>query len=94
MKSKQVAALLALFLGFLGAHHFYLGNKNLGVIYLGISLLSAVFVMYGIGIIGIVVMAVVLLFDVVNLFAISERKFNRKYNNTLKSDNDGRKLAA
>ena len=33
-KDRVTAALLALFLGGLGAHHFYLGNTALGVIYL------------------------------------------------------------
>lgn len=33
-KSKTVAALLALLLGGIGAHHFYLGNTVLGIIYL------------------------------------------------------------
>ncbi len=33
-KSRMVAALLAFFLGGLGAHHFYLGNVALGLVYL------------------------------------------------------------
>lgn len=33
MKNKFVAALLALFLGGLGVHKFYLGNTKMGVIY-------------------------------------------------------------
>jgi TM2 domain-containing membrane protein YozV len=31
---KQTAGLLAIFLGGFGVHHFYLGNTNIGVIYL------------------------------------------------------------
>lgn len=34
MKSKTTAALLALFLGGLGVHKFYLGKTGIGVIYL------------------------------------------------------------
>ena len=33
-KSKSTAILLALFLGGLGAHHFYLGKYWLGILYL------------------------------------------------------------
>lgn len=33
-KEKIVTALLALFAGSFGAHHFYLGNKKLGIFYL------------------------------------------------------------
>ena len=33
-KNRMTAALLALFLGGLGVHHFYLGNTGLGVLYL------------------------------------------------------------
>lgn len=33
-KSKATAAILAIFLGGLGAHHFYLGKTGLGMLYL------------------------------------------------------------
>jgi len=33
-RSKTVAALLALFLGGIGAHEFYLGNTGIGILYL------------------------------------------------------------
>lgn len=33
-KDRTTAAILALFLGGLGAHHFYLGNTGRGIIYL------------------------------------------------------------
>ncbi|MBR0046573.1 MAG: TM2 domain-containing protein [Bacteroidaceae bacterium] len=34
MKNKMTAGLLAIFLGFLGVHKFYLGNNKGGLIYL------------------------------------------------------------
>lgn len=34
MKDKIIAALLALFFGIFGVHHFYLGNKTKGILYL------------------------------------------------------------
>ena len=36
-KDRTTTALLALFLGWIGAHHFYLGNTGRGVIYLVFS---------------------------------------------------------
>ena len=33
-KTRMTAALLAIFLGGLGVHKFYLGNKNMGILYL------------------------------------------------------------
>ncbi|QZY00603.1 TM2 domain-containing protein [Halobaculum rubrum] len=33
-KDKTSAALLAIFLGWIGGHHFYLGNTTRGIIYL------------------------------------------------------------
>lgn len=37
MKNKSVAIGLALILGGIGAHHFYLGNKGRGVVYFLLS---------------------------------------------------------
>jgi TM2 domain-containing membrane protein YozV len=37
-KDKMVAGVLAILLGGLGIHHFYLGNTNLGIIYLVLAL--------------------------------------------------------
>lgn len=34
MKSKTIAYLLCIFLGFLGAHKFYLNKPGMGIIYL------------------------------------------------------------
>jgi len=45
-KNKVVAGLLALFIGWLGIHKFYLGKKSAGIIMLVVSLLG--FVLLGI----------------------------------------------
>jgi TM2 domain-containing membrane protein YozV len=37
MKKKSVAIFLALFVGGIGVHHFYLGNKGRGIIYMLLS---------------------------------------------------------
>lgn len=56
-KSKVLAGLLAIFLGFLGIHNFYLGYVTKGIIQLVISLLGIFF--YGSGTIFMFIWAVV-----------------------------------
>jgi TM2 domain-containing membrane protein YozV len=65
-KSKTVAALLALFLGGLGGHHFYLGNIVLGVIYL---LFCMTFIP-----------SIVALIECIGFLCMTEEAFNVKYN--------------
>ena len=66
MKNKTVAALLALFIGGLGVHKFYLGRPFQGFIYLIFcwTFLPSIFSFIG----GII------------LLAMSEDRFNKKYN--------------
>ena len=40
MKNKTTAALFAFFLGWCGAHKFYLGHTGLGIAYLLVSVLT------------------------------------------------------
>jgi TM2 domain len=47
-KSKIVAALLAFFLGSLGIHSFYMGNKKKGLIQLGLSVVGIILIVVGI----------------------------------------------
>jgi TM2 domain-containing membrane protein YozV len=47
-KSKIVAALLAFFLGNLGIHSFYMGNKKKGLIQLGLTVLGGILLIVGI----------------------------------------------
>lgn len=66
MKNKTTAGLLALFLGGLGVHQFYLGNGGKGALYLffcftGIPLLISIF-------------------DGISLLTMSDEVFNLKYN--------------
>ena len=67
MKSKTTAAILALFLGGMGVHRFYLGQVGLGFVYL---LLCWTFIP-----------AFVAFVDMIIFFATSEDSFNAKYNN-------------
>jgi len=68
-KNKTVAGLLAFFLGTMGIHKFYLGNNKMGVVYILIS----------ITIIGLIVTAILSLYDAIKLFTMSEADFQRTY---------------
>lgn len=64
-KNKLVAALLALFLGFLGVHHFYLGSSMAGVV--------TIVACCGLG-------GFMPLIEAVMLFLMSDADFDAKYN--------------
>ncbi|HFD4007882.1 TPA: TM2 domain-containing protein [Vibrio parahaemolyticus] len=65
-KSKMSAALLALFLGGLGAHKFYLGRKGWGIAYL-LMFWTAI-------------PAMIAFIEFIILLCTSEESFNEKYN--------------
>lgn len=67
-KSKILAAVLALVLGGIGAHKFYLGNWGVGIIYI-IVLVIAPYLPIIISII-----------ESIRLFTLSEKSFDEKYN--------------
>lgn len=71
MKDKNVAGILALFLGWLGFHRFYLGQTGLGIVYL-------IFCWFPL-------MWVIALIDAISLFAMDQNKFEMKYNNPPRS---------
>lgn len=64
-KSRMAAALLAFFLGFFGAHKFYLGQIGLGIIYL---LFSWTFIP-----------AIVAFIEFILLLTMSDERFDQKY---------------
>nr|WP_207953140.1 TM2 domain-containing protein [Paenibacillus agricola] len=64
-KSKTTAGILAILLGSLGVHHFYLENIGLGIVYL-------LFCWTGIP-------GIIALIEGVIYLASSEQSFNRKY---------------
>jgi TM2 domain-containing membrane protein YozV len=66
MKDKTTAALLALFLGGVGVHRFYLRQPGLGVIYI---FLAFIFISWILGII-----------DAIALLAMDQAEFDRRYN--------------
>ena len=72
MRDKNVAGMLAIFLGVFGAHRFYLGQKGLGILYL---FLGFIWMNSGTWLI-LLLMAI----DAISLFAMGEEEFDDKYN--------------
>ncbi|HET6583594.1 MAG TPA: TM2 domain-containing protein, partial [Nannocystaceae bacterium] len=66
MKDKNTAAILALFMGGIGVHKFYLGRIGAGIIYLVFSLTF--------------IPAVLGLIDFFVLALMDHDEFNRRYN--------------
>jgi TM2 domain-containing membrane protein YozV len=66
MKSKTAAALLAFFLGGIGAHKFYLGQTGAGIVYL---LFCWTFIP-----------ALIAFFEFIGFLVMSEANFNARYN--------------
>jgi TM2 domain-containing membrane protein YozV len=64
-RKKSVAAgvLLALFLGGIGAHKFYLGEVGAGVAYIMANLISWMLVFVYIGVLGLIALSVLILID-------------------------------
>ena len=73
MKNKVVAALLALFLGSIGIHKFYLGQNVAGVIYL---IFSWTFIP-----------GIIAFFEFIGLLLMSDDVFNVKYNRLTPGNN-------
>jgi len=67
-KNKVVAALLALFLGGFGVHHFYLGSTMAGVICIAATWLTCGF--------GVILPFI----EFIMLLIMSEADFDKKYN--------------
>jgi len=66
MKDRNVAGILALFLGWAGIHRFYLGQIGLGIFYIFLMMTGISFI------IGLI--------DAVAFFLMDEEQFDRKYN--------------
>jgi TM2 domain-containing membrane protein YozV len=66
MKNKTTAALLAFFLGGLGAHKFYLGQTGVGIAYLIFCWTC--------------IPAIIAFFEFIFLLVMSDIDFNAKYN--------------
>lgn len=80
MKDKIVAGLLAILLGLLGIHWFYLNKSSKGVTYLLVTILGSLFSVFIIGFIPIFVIGVLSLIDGIQLLTMDDVKFNEIYN--------------
>ncbi|MEL7121699.1 MAG: NINE protein [Bacteroidota bacterium] len=69
MRDKNIAGVLALFLGWTGVHRFYLGQVGLGILY-------AILLFTGVS-------AVLGLIDAIVFFSMDDQAFNEKYNKSL-----------
>lgn len=78
-KSNIVAGLLALFLGPLGIHKFYLGYTREGTILLVATLISWMLVIILIGFIGIIVTGIISLVEAVIYLTTPQDKFTATY---------------
>ena len=67
MRNKNVAAILALFLGAFGIHRFYLGQIGRGILYMMFFWL-------------VPVMFIISIVDMISLFAMDQEDFDAKYN--------------
>lgn len=74
-KSKVTAGILAILLGHLGIHKFYLGYTSAGLIMLGISLVS-IFLTGGI---GNAVIAIIALVEGILYLTKSDEEFQQTY---------------
>lgn len=72
-KSKVVAGLLAIFLGSLGIHKFYLGYTQAAIIMLVVSLVGAIIV------VGPIVMAIIALIEGILYLTKSDQEFYQIY---------------
>lgn len=70
-KSRGIAALLAIFLGSLGIHYFYMGKNTAGIVYLLITLLSCGLGGAIIGILGLI--------QGIIMFGMTNQAWRQKY---------------
>ena len=78
-KNPIVAGLLALFLGGLGVHKFYLGYKNEGIILLVGTIVSWVLTFVLIGILPLMAIGIIVLIEAILYLVKGEEEFNRIY---------------
>ncbi|MBO7295576.1 MAG: TM2 domain-containing protein [Bacteroidaceae bacterium] len=82
MKDKLTAGILAILLGSLGIHHFYLGNTPIGIVYLGTWMLLFIlgWVLCFIPWFIMPVLSIVSIVEGIMFLTMDDEKFNQKYN--------------
>lgn len=78
----MVAGILALVLGSLGIHYFYMGKVSGGLLCLGITLISAILCVLIIGFALLSVWSVILLVQAIMMLTMSQQQFEQKYLNS------------
>jgi class 3 adenylate cyclase/TM2 domain-containing membrane protein YozV len=84
-KKKFIAGILAFFFGIFGAHRFYLGQRQLGLLYLGLTLIG-MFIIKDLAML-IPIVAIVSFVDAVILFSMPRPDFDHKYNEAYQEQN-------
>jgi TM2 domain-containing membrane protein YozV len=78
-RTQLAAALLAFFLGFLGAHWYYLGDTRNGNFYRLLFFVSGALTLIGIGLLGLLLLGFLCLYDFITLLAMPPSEFERRY---------------
>ena len=85
MKSKQVAAVLAIIFGVFGLHRFYLGQRWLGMMYFGFTMFAFIMtITKGVPIIAIA--GIIALMDAILLAVMPQTDFDARYNKKKKRE--------
>ncbi len=79
MKSKVAAGILAILLGTLGIHKFYLGYTGPGVLLLIASFLSVLLFVVVIGIFGIIAISIVVFIEGILYLTKTDEDFHQTY---------------
>lgn len=79
-RTQLPAALLALFLGGLGAHWFYLGQQQKAFCYLMGLVFSVLSCVILIGYLGLLALFVLCIADFITLLSMKPEEFQRRYN--------------
>jgi TM2 domain-containing membrane protein YozV len=80
-KSNIAAGLLAIFLGMIGIHEFYLGNVARGLAYLIATLISLLLSLFFIGVIFLAIIEIIAFIEGIVYLCANQEDFDRKYNN-------------
>lgn len=73
-KSRTTTALLALFLGGVGVHYFYMGKPIPGIVFLVVWLLG-----WFIGFFPSIIIGILCLVQAIMMFSMTDEQFNAKY---------------
>ncbi len=79
-KNKIVAGLLAIFLGTLGIHYFYLGDAKKGGLMLGATIISCILCVVVIGFILLPILGIICLITGIMYMVMDDQQFNQKFN--------------